>query len=147
MNRFYAFSQLFLLLSIFALSIGQDGNHKLTLEDIYKNNSFPTRNYHSLRWMEDHIHYSTLENNREKDCSEIIRYNVRSGEREVLVDAEKLVPTNSNDPIQVSDYQWSNDDSLILLFTNTQRVWRHHTRGDYWVLDMNSGKLVQLGHW
>ena len=145
MNRFYAFSQLFLLLSIFALSIGQDGNHKLTLEDIYKNNSFPTRNYRSLRWMEDHIHYSTLENNREKDCSEIIRYNVRSGEREVLVDAEKLVPTNSNNPIQVSDYQWSNDDSLILLFTNTQRVWRHHTRGDYWVLDMNSGKLVQLG--
>jgi len=95
--------------------------------------------------MEDHIHYSTLENNREKGCSEIIRYNVRSGEREVLVDAEKLVPTNSNDPIQVSDYHWSNDNSLILLFTNTQRVWRHHTRGDYWVLNMNSGKLIQLG--
>jgi dipeptidyl-peptidase-4 len=95
--------------------------------------------------MEDQIHYSTLENNREKGCSEIIRYNVRSGEREVLVDAGKLVPTNSKDPIQVSDYQWSNDDSLILLFTNTQRVWRRHTRGDYWVLNMNSGKLIQLG--
>jgi len=145
MHRFYAFIQLLFLLSFVILSNGQDGNHKLTLEDIYKNNSFPTQNYRSMRWMEDHIHYTTLENNREKGCSEIIRYNVRSGKREALVDAGKLVPTNFKEPIQVSDYHWSNDNSLLLLFTNTQRVWRRHTRGDYWVLDMNSESLIQLG--
>ncbi|MCA9975601.1 MAG: DPP IV N-terminal domain-containing protein, partial [Anaerolineales bacterium] len=31
------------------------------------------------------------------------------------------------------------------IFTNTKRVWRMHTRGDYWVLDLPSGRLTQLG--
>ncbi len=35
--------------------------------------------------------------------------------------------------------------SMLLIFTNTRRVWRQHTRGDYWVLNMESGKLQQLG--
>ncbi|NQV36145.1 MAG: S9 family peptidase, partial [Phycisphaeraceae bacterium] len=33
----------------------------------------------------------------------------------------------------------------LLIFTNTRKVWRHHTRGDYWVLDRESGDLCQLG--
>ncbi len=33
----------------------------------------------------------------------------------------------------------------MLLFTNTKKVWRYHTRGDYWVLDRKSGALHQLG--
>ena len=34
---------------------------------------------------------------------------------------------------------------MLLVFTNTQPVWRLNTRGDYWVLDRTSGKLRQLG--
>ena len=33
----------------------------------------------------------------------------------------------------------------MLIYTNTRRVWRVHSRGDYWVLDRASGKLRQLG--
>jgi dipeptidyl-peptidase-4 len=33
----------------------------------------------------------------------------------------------------------------VLIYTNTRRVWRVHSRGDYWVLDRASGKLHQLG--
>ncbi len=32
-----------------------------------------------------------------------------------------------------------------MIFTNSVRVWRYHTKGDYWVLDLNSGELSQLG--
>ena len=39
----------------------------------------------------------------------------------------------------------SADGARLLVFTNTARVWRQHTRGDYWVLDRASGKLQQLG--
>ncbi len=31
------------------------------------------------------------------------------------------------------------------MFTNTKKVWRYHTRGDYWVLDLKTDKLQQLG--
>ena len=31
------------------------------------------------------------------------------------------------------------------MFTNTKKVWRQNTRGDYWVFDIAGGKLRQLG--
>ena len=117
----------------------------LTLEDIYKNGTYSTRYYRSVRWMEDSQHYTTLELNKERRCSEIIRYNAKSGERVVLVGADQLVPLAEENPLAIRDYQWSDDNSKVLLFTNTQRVWRYHTRGDYWVLDLTSGKLQQVG--
>jgi len=33
----------------------------------------------------------------------------------------------------------------LLVFTNTQKVWRQNTRGDYWVLHLKSGALKQMG--
>jgi len=118
---------------------------ELTLEDIYKNGTYPTRYYRSVRWMEDSQHYTTLERNMERGCSEIVRYDVISGERLILVGADQLVPVDGTEPLEVRDYMWSPDNSKMLLFTNTRRVWRYHTRGDYWVLDPQSGRLQQLG--
>jgi dipeptidyl-peptidase-4 len=42
-------------------------------------------------------------------------------------------------------YIFSADNSKLLIYTNTAKVWRYNTRGDYWVLDIASNKLVQLG--
>ena len=40
---------------------------------------------------------------------------------------------------------WSNNNDKVLIFNNTQRVWRYNTRGDYWVLDLTDKSLRQLG--
>ncbi len=133
-------------LILFFVSMSLTGQEaKLTLEDIYQNASYPTRGYQSLRWMEDNEHYTTLEANSEADCKEIIRYNVRSGERVVLVGAADLTPQGRSGPLQLRDYTWSGDQQTLLLFANTERVWRYHTRGDYWLLNLESGRLKQLG--
>jgi dipeptidyl-peptidase-4 len=47
--------------------------------------------------------------------------------------------------LQVSYYSFSEDQKKVLIFTNTKRVWRLNTKGDYWVLDRNTGSLKQLG--
>jgi dipeptidyl-peptidase-4 len=33
----------------------------------------------------------------------------------------------------------------MLIFTNSRKVWRKKTRGDYWVLDITARDLRQLG--
>jgi len=141
-----------ILFSILLLYLGsnnplypQASKTELTLEDIYKDGAYPTRYYRSVRWLEDSQHYTTLELNRDRNCSEIVRYDVISGERLILVGADQLVPVDRTEPLVVRDYMWSPDNSKMLLFTNTRRVWRYHTRGDYWVLDPQSGRLQQLG--
>lgn len=118
---------------------------KLKLVDIYKNNTYGLKRYGPVRWMKDHKGYSTLEKNTKSGGEDIIRYEAKSGKRSVLVSASSLIPENASHPLIISDYQWSNDNSKLLLFTNTRKVWRYHTRGDYWVLDLKSGKLSQLG--
>ena len=118
---------------------------ELTLEDIYKNRIFNQKGINSLRWMKDNQGYSTLEDNISLGGKDIVRYHAKSGRREVLLPADKLVPTGKSDPLFIQDYTWSEDNQKLLLFTNTRRVWRYHTRGDYWVLDLSTDKLQQLG--
>ena len=56
-----------------------------------------------------------------------------------------MVPTPGAKPLSVDDYAWSPDNRLLLIFTNSKKVWRLNTRGDYWVLDLTSNKLTKLG--
>ncbi|MDF1573977.1 MAG: S9 family peptidase [Bacteroidales bacterium] len=146
MKRLISMSILLILLAFSSLTqYAQTSGAALTLEDIYKNETYPTRSYRSVRWLDDSRYYTTLERNREKACSEIVRYHAGTGERVVLVGAGQLIPEQGVDPLDIRDYHWSADNNRLLLFTNTRRVWRYHTRGDYWVLDLISGKLQQLG--
>jgi dipeptidyl-peptidase-4 len=95
--------------------------------------------------MEDNEGYSTLEENTAIGGEDIVRYEAVSGKRLVIVSADKLIPVGDTKPLSIENYEWSADDSKLLIFTNTRRVWRYNTRGDYWVLNLKSGVLTQLG--
>lgn len=119
---------------------------QLTLEDIFQRNTFAQKTVGPFRWMKDNEGYSTLEPNPgQGGGKDIVRYDAESGKRTVLVSADRLKPAPGAPPLEIAGYEWSADDQKLLLFTNTRRVWRYHTRGDYWVLDLPSGKLRQLG--
>lgn len=67
------------------------------------------------------------------------------GQRKVFLTSQDLIPRDSTAAINVQSFQVSPDGSSLLLFANTQRVWRAHTRGDYWIYHNRSKKLIQLG--
>ncbi|HXD78632.1 MAG TPA: S9 family peptidase [Puia sp.] len=135
------------LVTIFAETniYAQRSSPSLTLEDIYKNGTYAQKSFGPVRWMKDNAGYSTLETDAEYGGKDIVRYDAASGERKVLVSAKSLVPSGEKKPLVIADYNWSPDDSKLLIFTNTRRVWRYNTRGDYWVLNVRTGRLQQLG--
>jgi dipeptidyl-peptidase-4 len=61
--------------------------------------------------------------------------------------ASKLIPPGSTNQagLEIDDYDWSADGKRLLIFTNTKKVWRQNTRGDYWVLDVAAERLKKLG--
>ena len=63
----------------------------------------------------------------------------------VVVSSEKLVPAGLHKPLDIRGYFFSDDYHQILISTNTKKVWRYETRGDYWVYNMQTGSLIQLG--
>jgi len=132
------------LLFFIANGLAQNGSD-LQLEDIYKNGVYGQKGFGPVRWMKDNKGYSTLEVNKEIGGRDIVQYDAKSGTRSVLVSARQLIPEDKKEPIDISDYEWSLDNNKLLLFTNTRKVWRYHTRGDYWVLDLKTNKLGRLG--
>ncbi len=58
---------------------------------------------------------------------------------------QELIPKDSAQALEVQSFLVSPDGNNLLLFANTQRVWRDNTRGDYWIFDKKNKKLVQLG--
>ena len=120
-------------------------NKKLTLEDIYTNGLYRSKGVGQLRWMKDNKSYSTLEFNAAAKGNDIVRYDVASGTKSVLVNANQLLPAGAGKPLSIDNYIWSDDNSRLLIFTNTRKVWRQNSRGDYWVLNLTNGKLKQLG--
>jgi dipeptidyl-peptidase-4 len=118
---------------------------ELKLEDIYSNNKYTQKGFGPVRWMKDNKGYSTIEYNSKTKGYDIVRYNATTNKKTVLISSEKLIPKGEAEPLKISNYIWSDDNAKVLIFTNTQRVWRYHTRGDYWILDMKNGELIQLG--
>ena len=115
----------------------------LTLDRIYASKDFSLDYFGPAKWMENGEAYTTLE--RTENGQEIIRYHASSGKRSVLVSAKDLTPKGYTRSLEITDYEWSEDKTKLLLFTNTRRVWRYHTRGDYWVLDIPTKQLYQIG--
>jgi len=124
----------------------EDDPSILTLERIYSSNEFSANRFGPARWLKHKPGYTTLEESEAVDQGrDIVWYEPESGERTILVSAEQLIPAGSSTPLEIDGYHWSQDGSKLLIFTNSQRVWRRNTRGDYWVLDLNTDSLVQIG--
>ena len=85
-----------------------------------------------------------MEQPKDGSGSEIARYDAVTGTRTVLLESSRLLPPGRKTPLSIDDYAWAADGKRLLIFTNTEKVWRDNTRGDYWVLDVASGALRQL---
>ncbi len=133
------------LISLPAFSQTEDPS-LLSLERIFSSNEFRQERFGPARWLEDGSGYTTLEPSKtESGGRDIIKYHPGSGKRKVLIPASRLIPSGKDQPLHIANYTWSPDGKRLLIFTNTRRVWRQNTRGDYWVLDLKSWSLNQLG--
>ncbi|MEO5912410.1 MAG: DPP IV N-terminal domain-containing protein [Pelobium sp.] len=62
----------------------------------------------------------------------------------VLISKEMLTPSGEN-ALNVVRFAFSDGNQKLLVNTNTKKVWRYDTRGDFWVYDLNTKSLKQIG--
>jgi dipeptidyl-peptidase-4 len=119
---------------------------RLSLERIFSSDEFEPQRFGGFKWLIAGDAYAKLEPSpTAKGKLDLVRYTLPSGQRDVLVTAERLKPVGATDPLLIQDYEWSADGQKLLVYTNSKKVWRLNTRGDYWVLDLPTGKLTQIG--
>ena len=98
-----------------------------------------------MEWQKDGQTYAILEPAPGGKGIDIVGYDAATGARSVLVAAAQLIPKGASAPLEIHGYSWSGDGKKLLIFTNSKRVWRQNTRGDYWVFDKGDGRLFKLG--
>lgn len=92
-----------------------------------------------INWANDGQSYYRLEKN------ELLSYTLPDKEKEVVISKDQLTPEGATEPLKIEHFSFSEDQKKVLLFTNTKKVWRLNTRGDYWVFNFEAGELRQLG--
>ncbi len=98
------------------------------------------------QWQADGSGYLMLEPSAaSKEAPDLVRYDAATGAKTVLIPAQKLTPPGASSPLVIEQFDLSPDGQRLLVFTNSERVWRSNTRGDYWVFDLKSAKLQKLG--
>ena len=118
------------------------------LKQIFQEHAWDKKEFGPARWVDGGTAYTTVEVSTafpNSEAKDIARYETEIGKRRVLVSASQLVPAPDKKPLIIEDYAWSGDNQHLLIYTNSKKVWRRNTRGDYWVLDLAGGKLRKLG--
>ena len=124
---------------------GSQAQVQLNLEDVVAGKIIQTKGMGAMSWLKDGEHYSRVEANVEQGGTDIVSYRAKDNTREVLIPASLFVDKATGKPVPVRSISWSADNSKVLVYTNTQRVWRYDTRGDYWVLDLSDKSFRQIG--
>lgn len=124
---------------------GSQAQVQLNLEDVVAGKIIQTKGMGAMSWLKDGEHYSRVETNAEQGGTDIVSYRAKDNAREVLIPASLFVDKATGKPVPVRSISWSADNRKVLVYTNTQRVWRYDTRGDYWVLDLSDKSFRQIG--
>jgi dipeptidyl-peptidase-4 len=91
-----------------------------------------------INWTTDGNAYTKISNGN------IVRVDPKTEAETIIITKEQLTPQGYKTLVPQS-YSFNAANTMLLVFTNTVKVWRLNTKGDYWVLDMASGKITQLG--
>src|SRR5512132_2089203 len=124
----------------------QRADSVLTVERIFASGELGAQHFTGARWRPGVEAYTRLEPSTSRNGAlELVQYDAESGRRDLILPASRLAVPGETQPLAVEDYAWSPDGKRLLLFTNSARVWRENTRGDWWVIDLASGPPRKLG--
>lgn len=132
--RYFLFTLLFI-----TTSLSLNAQKQITLEEIWSGN-FRTAGLQSLHPLEDGHHYSVLEFNRNTRSSQITVYEYLSGQQSrVIFDSKDFEEIS-----YIDDYEFGPGEEKILLYSQSESVYRHSFKAIYWLYDSQTKKLEKL---
>ncbi|MDX1363732.1 MAG: S9 family peptidase [Arenibacter latericius] len=114
-------------------------NKKVTLEEIYSG-TFGTKGMDRLRSLKNGDQYTILNVDRRNGVSSIDKYDYKTLEK-----AETILSSSKSNSIPFfTSYEFSSDESKLLLATEITPIFRRSTLGVYYVYDINSKKITKI---
>ncbi|MEY8020826.1 S9 family peptidase [Muriicola sp. SD30] len=128
---------LFIFLTASTLVFTQQ--QKITLEEIW-GGKFTTQGLQELRSMNDGQHFSILNLDKARGESSIEKYAYETLESTTTI----LSSSPENGVPYFSSYTFSKDESVILLATEIEKIYRRSRRGIYYVYDTSAKTVIKI---
>jgi len=123
--------------ALFVFSVASTQDKKITLEEIW-GGAFQADYMDVLRSMKDGKHYTILNRTRNPRGTQIDKYEYATQENTGTILASSLeIPL-------FSSYEFSDDESQIILATEVERVFRHSRLGVFYVYDVASKSVTKI---
>ncbi len=129
------FPLILFVLGFLATSIAQ--KKKITLEEIW-GGEFRTEYMDVLRSMKNGRQYTILNFGYSPRTSSLDKYDYQTLEK-----VETIVASSESIPLFTS-YEFSGDESKVLLATEVERIFRHSSLGIYYVYDIDTKDLIKI---
>ena len=141
MYRFIAIGLLAALWS--PASMAQDTDApRLTLEAIHASGLFASASFEGGKWAGEGPVVTFVE--QDGDMAHLVRYDLETEQRERLVEGGTLYAPDVDRTIGIDGYAWSPDGSSMLIYTDSERVWRYNTKGYYYLYDLETQRLAPI---
>ena len=125
------------ILLFWTLHLSTSAQKQITLEDLFQKSTFSQKSVQGLRSMNDGNHYTVMENQ-----SQIVKYSYQTGQKVSVVFDLKNV---EKAPIQrFSSYEFSSDETKILLTTDIEPIYRRSFTASYYVWNEVTKELLPL---
>lgn len=115
---------------------------KITTEQVFRG-EFSGEYFTPVKWTETGHTYYKIEDT--EGGSFIYKIDVNTGDKTLIVAINDLVPEGQSNPLKLNEYKLTPSGKWMLIYTNTKRVWRVNSRGDYWIYNTETKKLRKLG--
>lgn len=144
MNKILAYFALLLVLLPQSFAQTLTEANTLTIDRIYTSGEFRQERQRPIQWIENGNAYVTIESSAQtNNADELVRYDSQTQSKSIYVSANSLKINDKS--LTIESFTLSPDGTKVLIFTNSSRVWRSNTKGDYWVYDFDTKQLKQLG--
>ncbi len=133
-----------LLISSICIFSQEKNKELLTLDKIYKSKQFKQESLSSIFWIDNGNAYVTIEDLKgDSNKNELIKHNIQTRSNETVISHNDLIFDGKQ--IYIEDFKFSNDNTKVIIFANTERVWRFNTKGDYFLMDLKTKKVTKIG--
>ncbi len=130
---------LWLFIALFSTQfVYAQGTKQITIDDLYKNNTFNVKSVPGFNAMKDGDHYTQTD--IDGGHQSIRMYDLETGKMEKNIYTNTLHGTDGKD-INIDDYKFSKDEQKLLLFVQAEHIYRHSASYHVYVLDIASGAL------
>jgi dipeptidyl-peptidase-4 len=120
-------------------------NKKFTLEQIWGSGELSAKAVSGFQSMKDGEHYTRVEFDSATKQNFLYKYNYKTGKKQgIVLEESQLKPAGTEKPLGMDGYQFSPDETKIMVMSEYEQIYRHSFKARYAIYDKAKKKCEYI---